>query len=403
MSWRAQIRSASFRGVPFGVTSGDKEGGRRTVVHEYPQREDAYVEDMGGAVNRFTLQAFVLGADYMARRDALERALEQPGPGTLVHPWYGEITVSQFAPYKVRHSAQEGGMAVFTLSFARDAQSGAPAAAVNAQISALDIIAGAGNLSCLSFDQALQIAGQTAFVVEQAYEAVVAAVQRVQRILDGNVGEIAGLLGAVTGYDFLPLASLGQHLWSAFQRVGASSGKSAASMSAAWSRAASIATATPLAHNPGSSRARVAANDAAVNAFTRHIAIVEAARNMVLAVPESRAQAQDLREGFMDALDSVLADEGGASGIDGLAAAPLPDALYAALVRTRSATLAALAEAARSAPDVIIFTPSAVLPSLVIAYRLSGSLALEADLLDRNGVIHPGFVPVEPLEVLTYA
>lgn len=115
--WKMQLRAASFRGVSFGVTADESEGGRRTVTHEFPQREAPYVEDLGGAPRRFTVQAFVLGSDYMSRRDALEAALQQPGPGTLVHPWYGEVQVSQTAPYKVRHSAQDGGMGPSSSSF----------------------------------------------------------------------------------------------------------------------------------------------------------------------------------------------------------------------------------------------------------------------------------------------
>jgi len=91
----------------------------------------------------------------------------------------------------------------------------------------------------------------------------------------------------------------------------------------------------------------------------------------------------------------VLVEEGGA-------AATGPDELYTAMVEARAATLAALAEAARSAPQVIAYTPAAVLPSLALCYRLSVDISLDADLVARNGIIHPGFVPVETLEVLTY-
>ena len=37
--WKMQLRAASFRGVSFGVTADESEGGRRTVTHEFPQRE----------------------------------------------------------------------------------------------------------------------------------------------------------------------------------------------------------------------------------------------------------------------------------------------------------------------------------------------------------------------------
>ena len=71
--WRAKLRKASFRGVEFGVTDAEGEGGRRTVTHEFPQRDLPYVEDMGLATAKFTLQAFVLGADYMGVRRVVVR------------------------------------------------------------------------------------------------------------------------------------------------------------------------------------------------------------------------------------------------------------------------------------------------------------------------------------------
>lgn len=411
MAWREQIRPATFRGTPFGVTGDDKEGGRRTVVHEFPQREEVYVEDLGAATTRFTVQAFVLGPDYMAKRDALEQSLSEPGPGTLVHPWYGEVTVSQFAPYKVKHTAQDGGMCVFTLSFARDAEPSSPNAAVNTRIRSLDKAGLAGLLSCAALDAAFVVAGQTAYVVEQAYQAVTDAVTRVQAVLGmggGDVNRIAGLLGAATGYDFLPWVSVGQRLWGVFQDMGVSTGISEAQLAGNWQTLAARDTSVLVAERPGSTRSRVAANEAAVNAFTRHIAVAESARSLALAVPESRAQARDLREGFIDALDAVLADLGDAAALPASAlqdagqAVSHADALYTALVETRATTLAALAEAARSAPEVVNYTPAAVLPSLALCYRLSGDIALDADLVARNGVIHPGFVPVETLEVLTH-
>lgn len=406
MAWRDQIRPASFRGAPFGVSGDDKEAGRRTVLHEFPQREEAYVEDLGAAAARFTVQAFVLGPDYLDKRDALEKALAEPGPGTLVHPWYGEIIVSQAAPYKVRHAAQDGGLAVFTLSFARDAAPSSPAAGVNPKIRSLDKSGLAGLLSCSAFDSAFKVAGQTAQVVNQAYKDVTAAVRRVQAVLGGDVGAIAGLLGAATGYDFIPLASVGQSLWRVFQGLGDDAlarGWTQTRLAAAWQQAASLEIAAGAAvPNPGGTRARIAGNETAVNVFARHLAAAESARALTLAAPESRAQAQELREGFVDALDLILEEEAGEEAPTGLTRSVLPGDLYVAFADMRAAALAALAEAARSAPDITEHTPAAVLPALTLCYRLSGGIGLEADLVARNRVIHPGFVPVQRLEVLTY-
>ncbi len=319
--WKMQLRAASFRGVSFGVTADESEGGRRTVTHEFPQREAPYVEDLGGAPRRFTVQAFVLGSDYMSRRDALEAALQQPGPGTLVHPWYGEVQVSQTAPYKVRHSAQDGGMAVFQLFFCRDTEPNSPAASVNQGLRARLEAGTAGLLACDSFDSVLRLAGQAEWAVSQTYSLIVDAVSTVQAIMHGDVSTVADLLGAATGYDLMPLASVGQHLWSVLQDIGGQS--------------------------------------------------------------------------EVSALEPVIPDMTQASSVS-----RTEIQLAASLASLRSGTLATLAEAARRAPEVVTITPACVLPSLALCYRQSGGVDLEADLVARNRLIHPGFVPVEPLEVL---
>lgn len=58
MSWKNKLRPASFRGASFGVESHQTEQGRRTQVHEYPGRDDPYVEDLGlQDVRRAVVQA----------------------------------------------------------------------------------------------------------------------------------------------------------------------------------------------------------------------------------------------------------------------------------------------------------------------------------------------------------
>ena len=49
--WKMRLRAASFRGVPFGVTADESEGGRRTVTHEFPQRETYILSAARSSVN----------------------------------------------------------------------------------------------------------------------------------------------------------------------------------------------------------------------------------------------------------------------------------------------------------------------------------------------------------------
>lgn len=100
-NWSEHLHPASFRGVPFAVETGEGSFGRRQAVHEYPYRDTAMVEDIGRSVRKLTLHGFIVqdsllysAADVMTQRDALVAACETLGPGTLVHPTLGELTVS---------------------------------------------------------------------------------------------------------------------------------------------------------------------------------------------------------------------------------------------------------------------------------------------------------------------
>lgn len=94
MTWRDQLRPASFRGVGFKIETGARGGGRRQAVHEFPKRDEPYTEDMGRRARKFQINAYLVSPDYFAERDALIAALEQEGPGLLIHPTFGEFTVS---------------------------------------------------------------------------------------------------------------------------------------------------------------------------------------------------------------------------------------------------------------------------------------------------------------------
>lgn len=84
---------ASFRGVSFYVDSSDISAGRRTVTHEFPQRDEPFTEDLGRAARLYRFEAFVLGDDCIAQAKKLRDALEKPGAATLVHPELGELQV----------------------------------------------------------------------------------------------------------------------------------------------------------------------------------------------------------------------------------------------------------------------------------------------------------------------
>lgn len=107
---------ASFKGVPFYVQTSDVSAGRRTVTHEYPQRDEPFTEDLGRSARYYRFDAFVLGNDFTDQAESLRDAIESPGAGTLVHPEFGELQVMAVGGATVSFS-QSKRMARFSLEF----------------------------------------------------------------------------------------------------------------------------------------------------------------------------------------------------------------------------------------------------------------------------------------------
>lgn len=116
MTWRASLRPASFRGVPFYVVNHTLDVGRRVAEHEYPNGEIGFSEDMGKALRRGTLNAFLIGQDYHVARDLLLEALETRGAGTLVHPYLGVFRVTVRVS-TLTETTERGGYCEITIPF----------------------------------------------------------------------------------------------------------------------------------------------------------------------------------------------------------------------------------------------------------------------------------------------
>lgn len=95
------LQPASFRGVPFAVTTAESRHGRRLAVHEYPKRDKPWAEDMGRSTRPFLISGFLVtdsavygGGDVIDQYKALAGAAETEGTGTLIHPLLGSLNVS---------------------------------------------------------------------------------------------------------------------------------------------------------------------------------------------------------------------------------------------------------------------------------------------------------------------
>ncbi len=117
MSWRDNLQEASWRGIRFEVKVSTSSHGRRGAEKEFPNIDGGIKEDQGRKQRHFTIEAFLIGDDFMERRDALQAASEDlSNSGFLILPWQGKQKVS-LNNVEVVHAADEGRMCRLSLEF----------------------------------------------------------------------------------------------------------------------------------------------------------------------------------------------------------------------------------------------------------------------------------------------
>lgn len=118
MSILSQTQAASFKNAVFLLRDDRTEGGRKTVTHEFPNRDTREVEDLGQMQKSFSITGIIHDGNgtYFTDRDALLEALESPGSGILVHPFFGSIQVS-LINYVLTQSFTDLNRAVFAMTF----------------------------------------------------------------------------------------------------------------------------------------------------------------------------------------------------------------------------------------------------------------------------------------------
>ena len=157
MTWKDRLQDASFRGVPFKVEEESAGTGRRVETHEYPNRDKPYTEDLGKITFRPSITAYVVGDDCFDQRDRLIDALNKPGPGTLVHPTYGELKVCVDGEVRVSTSKSEGRIVRFDLKFVEAGELSYPTSGViglNGYVTIPLIISGSRRTLIIQWGQA---------------------------------------------------------------------------------------------------------------------------------------------------------------------------------------------------------------------------------------------------------
>jgi len=396
-SWRDRLQTASFRGIPFKVESTSGELGRRVVVHEYPQRDLPYTEDLGRKAEVVSLEAFVIGADYMTLRDRLVNAIETAGAGELVHPYRGRAQVV-VTSCRISESTADGGMAKFSLSFTEagvpvnpkprtDTKAAVNKAALNAKAASQSWFAKVFSVQTrliASVSAAITQAGTVLNSLRLAANSVLAGA-----LLPDFVHELYGISASVSSLILFPV-NLAQGLSGMITGLSGIAASPVAALSALRSLfgfGAEVPTySSASVPTPGS--VQQAANQAALSSLVRTTAIIEACVVATQLTPASYNEAIALR----NELSAVLEAE----------AETATDDVYRALTALRLAVIADITVRAADLSRLVSVTVPVTLPALVVTYNLYGTVAGADSLVARNHIRHPGFVPGgQALEVLT--
>jgi len=388
------LRPASFRGVPFQVESTDMGVGRRTQLHEYPQRDIPYNEDLGRAARDLSFEGFVVGADYVAQANRLLDALEQPGPGTLVHPWFGTLTVSQQDKARVSFN-QQLGLARFSFSFIESGELSFPQAAAATSAQSRLAAESIQTAAVSDFAKGFSVAGVQDFVTTQAK----ADLATLFATLGG--GKVPGL--ALLGYadraaSYLQsaislLASPSSLGWGIVGFLGLAPYVGTAyrwqALAAALVRLSKHNAFTPpyVPANYTPSRQQAYTNTKAVNALARQVILAQAVGATSFASAAVHDDTVALRNVVTAALDAEALNAS--------------DNAYTALTDARGVVWQDLTTRARDSARLSTKTPPETTPALVLAYDWYEDASRATEIVTRNQIRHPGFVPPLPLKVLT--
>lgn len=394
----ADLRPASFRGVPFHVDGSGLAAGRRTQVHEYPKRDKPYVEDMGRATREISLTAMLVGDDYVAQAKRLLTAIEAAGPGTLVHPWLGTMTVSLKDVGRVEFTASLG-LATVALTFVESGELAFPAASTSTQAASRIAASALEKSAVAAFVAKFNVKGYQDFVSKAASGGLG---DSLGIVASSDVGKLLGLSDSLASTTLAAVALMSNPETLGWKLIGAIGLSGVATSYAAWSSVVrSICAMTSSGSLSGGSsasgatpsRQQAVANAQAVNALIRQGLLAQAvgASSLVGGPTDTSGPSYTELVSIRSALSSAIDDE----------ALTASDDVYDALQAARRAAWADLTARSRDNARMTTITPPVVVPAVVLAYDAYENAERADEIVVRNKVRHPGFVPALPIRLLT--
>lgn len=400
MAWQDSLLPASYDSVPFVVLEAERESGRRAIVHEYPQRDRATVEDLGRQTRRHRIDGFVIGDDFLAKLEALEKVCERSPTGypsrvgkVLVHPHFGQMLAHcESIRWRI---GDRGRIASFTSQFIEVDEDFEPLAPIPNPEGALDDAASAAEFEIgAAVEVGLQVSG-----IELVRMATTGALHGLGRTINGLQSFFRGPSNAIASIRFAAtslianassLATAPANLVSqVLETIGAITnavGNAAGSLSAYEALADRFER--PLFGGSGASALAAQANADLVARLIAQSAAVWAARSAVRVRFRSYDDAIARRDALLARLDAL-----------GLEASP---PVFRELARVAAVLVDAVPPIGEDLPRLQTVVLTEPTPPLVLAYRLYDDIGRAREITERNRIADPSFLPAgRALEVLS--
>ncbi len=385
--WLENYQNPSFRGVQFFVDNTDNKTGRRTIAHEFPERDVGFAEDLGRITKTFTVEGHILGDDYFATRDKLIDAMNTEGSGELVHPYLGILQVNVVS-FSYRESTKEGRILRFSVDFIESGSVKFPVQAADAKQgvtdSGLDVLEKQKSI----FEKAFDVAKQPQHVIEGARNLVA----NLQGALDnsgaGDIIELVADLGFATRQLVAEVNDLINTPSVLFDRMRDAIGIFATVFS-----------------DPNEQRKALSSFGA--NFGSDFVPVPNATKT------PSRLQQQQNQDTFVDVVKQVTLVEQAEVSID----LDFPSVDEALAERIELSEIIAVEKLRPNTDDelfqvlndldaklvdalplenlarILEREVKTTTPALVLSYEIFEDVLQEQDIIDRNNIRHPGFVP----------
>jgi prophage DNA circulation protein len=412
-TWRDQMLPASFRGISFLIPQASVPVGMKVQLHEFPQRDEPYVEQMGKQAQVHRVVCWIIGDDCFERRDKFMEALETPGAGELVHPWLGRMQVKA-GEAELTHDFKQGGMAAFAVTFYPDLPLKFPTAKVNTQQQVVKASDSLLDSALARYKSAMAKVNQARLGLARLRNSLSGVYTVIQQQFSTIIGAFTNLTGFVQSLMNAPdsLSSLFSSYFSEFSvddYLGDDSGSSYRnSVATATQQTEAVASINTVSDSGGVDAA--AASQATANlvqdALLVQVALI-ISEMPVASQPVSTTTVSSVEQQAVQPIvrpevpvaDDVIELRDNLNEAIFQASLKADPEHYMVLNTLRQTIVKHLTAVAESGVRLVEITPPETLSALVLAYRRFGDATRESEVVQRNRLRHPGFVPARPIKI----